>query len=139
MAILLLAETANGALSPSTAKALTAAKEIGGPIHVLVVGPGLDAAAASAAKLAGVEKVLYAGDAARHAALGLDRWGEAWAQMRDDTCAATQVRGEQSAELLDLREQRREPERLQRHGLAARVRSGEEQGARGFAVRGRPR
>jgi electron transfer flavoprotein alpha subunit len=63
MAILLLAETANGALAPSTAKALTAAKEIGGPIHILVVGPGLDAAAASAARLSGVEKALYAGDA----------------------------------------------------------------------------
>ncbi len=64
MTILLLAETANGALSPSTAKALTAAKEIGGAIHVLVVGPGLKGAADAAAKLAGVEKVLYAEDAA---------------------------------------------------------------------------
>ncbi len=64
MAILLLAETANGALAPATAKALTAAKEIGGPIHILVVGPGLQGAADRAASLAGVEKVLYAGDAA---------------------------------------------------------------------------
>ncbi|MDJ0449784.1 FAD-binding protein [Methylocystis sp. JR02] len=64
MAILLLAETANGALAPATAKALTAAKEIGGPIHILVVGPGLQGAANQAAKLAGVEKVLYAEDAA---------------------------------------------------------------------------
>ncbi|BDV32672.1 electron transfer flavoprotein subunit alpha/FixB family protein [Methylocystis iwaonis] len=64
MAILLLAETANGALAPATAKALTAAKEIGGPVHILVVGPGLQGAADQAAKLAGVEKVLYAEDAA---------------------------------------------------------------------------
>ncbi|WP_330083700.1 electron transfer flavoprotein subunit alpha/FixB family protein [Methylocystis iwaonis] len=64
MAILLLAETANGALAPATAKAFTAAKEIGGPIHILVVGPGLQGAADQAAKLAGVEKVLYAEDAA---------------------------------------------------------------------------
>ncbi len=63
MTILLLAETANGALSPSTAKALTAAKEIGGAIHILVVGAGLKGAADSAAKLAGVEKTLYAEDA----------------------------------------------------------------------------
>ncbi len=63
MAILLLAETANGALAPSTAKALTAASQIGGPVHILVVGPGLDGAAAAAARLAGVEKVLYAADA----------------------------------------------------------------------------
>ncbi|WP_363350606.1 FAD-binding protein [Methylocystis echinoides] len=64
MAILLLAETANGALAPATAKALAAAQEIGGPVHILVVGPGLKGAADQAAKLTGVEKVLYAEDAA---------------------------------------------------------------------------
>jgi electron transfer flavoprotein alpha subunit len=63
MTILLLAETAGNTLAPATAKALTAAKEIGGPIHILVVGPGLKGAAEQAAKLAGVEKVLYAEDA----------------------------------------------------------------------------
>jgi electron transfer flavoprotein alpha subunit len=64
MALLLLAETANGALAPSTAKALTAASQIGGPVHILVVGPGLKGAADQAARLAGVEKVLLAEDAA---------------------------------------------------------------------------
>jgi electron transfer flavoprotein alpha subunit len=64
MAILLLAETANGALAPSTAKAAAAAQQIGGPIHILVVGPGLKGAADQAAKISGVEKVLYAEDAA---------------------------------------------------------------------------
>jgi electron transfer flavoprotein alpha subunit len=64
MAILLLAETSNGALAPATAKAVTAAQQIGGPIHVLVVGPGLKGAADQAAKIAGVEKALYAEDAA---------------------------------------------------------------------------
>ncbi len=64
MTILLLAETAKGALAPSTAKALTAAREIGGPVHILVAGPGLSAAADQAAKLAGVDKVLFADDAA---------------------------------------------------------------------------
>ena len=64
MTILLLAETANGALAPSTAKALAAARQIGGAVQVLVVGPGLKAAADQAAKLAGVEKVLLAEDAA---------------------------------------------------------------------------
>jgi electron transfer flavoprotein alpha subunit len=63
MAILLLAETANGALAPATAKALTAASQIGGPVHILVVGSGLKGAADQAAKLAGVEKALYADDA----------------------------------------------------------------------------
>ncbi|NUJ79851.1 electron transfer flavoprotein subunit alpha/FixB family protein [Methylocystis sp. FS] len=63
MTILLLAETAGDAIAPATAKALTAAKEIGGPVHVLIVGPGLKGAAEQAAKLAGVEKVLVAEDA----------------------------------------------------------------------------
>ncbi|PWB89172.1 electron transfer flavoprotein subunit alpha [Methylocystis sp. MitZ-2018] len=63
MTILLLAETAGDAIAPATAKALTAAKEIGGPIHVLIVGPGLTGAAEQAAKLAGVDKVLVAEDA----------------------------------------------------------------------------
>lgn len=62
MTTLLLAETAGGALAPATAKALTAALEIGGSVHILVAGPGLRAAADSAARLAGVEKVLYADD-----------------------------------------------------------------------------
>jgi electron transfer flavoprotein alpha subunit len=64
MTILLLAETAKGGLAPSTAKALTAARDIGGPVHILVAGSGLKAAADQAAKLAGVDKVLLADDAA---------------------------------------------------------------------------
>ena len=63
MTILLLAETAGDAIAPATAKALTAAKEIGGPVHVLIVGSGLKGVAEQAAKLAGVEKVLVAEDA----------------------------------------------------------------------------
>lgn len=63
MSILLLAETAKGALAPSSAKALTAAREIGGPIHVLVAGAGLKSAADEAAQLTGVEKVFYADNA----------------------------------------------------------------------------
>ena len=63
MTILLLAETSNGALAPATAKALAAAKEIGGAVHVLVAGPGTKGAAEQAAKLSGVEKVLLAEDA----------------------------------------------------------------------------
>ena len=63
MTILLLAETSNGALAPATGKALAAAKEIGGAVHVLVAGPGTKSAAEQAAKLSGVEKVLLAEDA----------------------------------------------------------------------------
>ncbi len=60
MAILLLAEHDNNSVSDQTAKALSAAAQIGGDIHVLVAGKGASAAAAAAAKLAGVSKVLVA-------------------------------------------------------------------------------
>lgn len=60
MAILLLAEHDNSTVSDQTAKALTAAKAIGGDIHVLVAGSGAQGAADAAAKLDGVSKVLLA-------------------------------------------------------------------------------
>ncbi|NYJ13116.1 electron transfer flavoprotein alpha subunit [Rhizobium leguminosarum] len=60
MTILLLADHDNVSLSDQTAKALTAASQIGSDIHVLVAGKGAKAAADAAAKLAGVAKVLLA-------------------------------------------------------------------------------
>jgi electron transfer flavoprotein alpha subunit len=63
MAILLLAEHDGASVSDQTAKAVTAAVQIGGDIHVLVAGAGVQAAAESAAKLSGVAKVLVADDA----------------------------------------------------------------------------
>ena len=63
MAILLLAEHDNTSVSDQTAKALSAAKSIGGDIHVLVAGTGAKAAADAAAKLDGVSKVLLADSA----------------------------------------------------------------------------
>ena len=66
MTTLLLAEHDNAALSDQTAKALTAAKEIGGDVHVLVAGSGCKAVADAAAKLDGVAKVLLA-DSAEYA------------------------------------------------------------------------
>jgi len=60
MALLLLAEHTNAVLNGATAKALTAAKEIGGDIHVLVAGHQCRPAAEAAAKLDGVSKVLLA-------------------------------------------------------------------------------
>jgi len=60
MAILLLAEHTNGALNDATAKAVAAAQQIGGEIHVLVAGHNAKPAAEAAAKLAGVSKVLHA-------------------------------------------------------------------------------
>jgi electron transfer flavoprotein alpha subunit len=60
MAILLVADHDNATLSDQTNKALTAASQIGGDVHVLVAGKGAKAAADAAAKLSGVSKVLLA-------------------------------------------------------------------------------
>ena len=64
MAILLLAEHDNATLSDLTARALTAALQIGGDIDILVAGNGAQGAAAAAGKLAGIRKVLLADDPA---------------------------------------------------------------------------
>jgi electron transfer flavoprotein alpha subunit len=62
MAVLLLAEVSNGKLNEATAKALAAAKALNEPVHVLVAGENLEAAAQAAASLDGIEKVLVADD-----------------------------------------------------------------------------
>ncbi|NNU81535.1 electron transfer flavoprotein subunit alpha/FixB family protein [Halovulum dunhuangense] len=62
MAVLLLAEVVEGKLATdAVSKALTAVKGLG-DVHILVAGEGGDAAAAEAATLQGVAKVLFAGD-----------------------------------------------------------------------------
>jgi electron transfer flavoprotein alpha subunit len=63
MASLVIAEHDNKVLKEATGKTVTAATQVGAPVHVLVAGQGCDAVAAAAAKLAGVEKVLVADDA----------------------------------------------------------------------------
>jgi len=60
MTTLLLAEHDNKSLKDATNKALTAAKQMGGDVHVLVAGSGAKAVADAAAKLDGVTKVLLA-------------------------------------------------------------------------------
>ncbi len=60
MATLLLAEHDNKSLKDSTNKALTAAKALGGDVHILVAGKDAKAVADAAAKLDGVNKVLLA-------------------------------------------------------------------------------
>jgi len=66
MTTLLLAEHDHATLKDATNKALTAATQLGGEVHVLVAGggDGTRTAAEAAAKLAGVKKVLLADDAA---------------------------------------------------------------------------
>jgi electron transfer flavoprotein alpha subunit len=60
MPTLLLAEHDNAALKDATSKALTAAKQIGGEVHILVAGQNCKPVAEAAAKLDGVGKVLLA-------------------------------------------------------------------------------
>jgi electron transfer flavoprotein alpha subunit len=60
MATLLIAEHDGAVVKDATAKALTAARALGGPVHVLVAGAGCKAAADHAGKLDGVAKVLLA-------------------------------------------------------------------------------
>jgi electron transfer flavoprotein alpha subunit len=60
MTTLLLAEHDNKTLKDATAKALTAAKALGQPAHVLVAGKNCRPVAEAAAKLDGVSKVLLA-------------------------------------------------------------------------------
>jgi electron transfer flavoprotein alpha subunit len=62
MTTLLLAKHDNHALNDATSKALTAAKALGAPVHVLVAGTGCRGVAEAAAKLDGVDKVLVADD-----------------------------------------------------------------------------
>jgi electron transfer flavoprotein alpha subunit len=64
MTTLLLAKHDNRALNDATSKALTAAKTLGAPVHVLVAGTECRSVAEAAAKLDGVEKVLVADDPA---------------------------------------------------------------------------
>jgi len=67
MTTLLIAEHDNKTLKDATTKALTAAKALGGEVHVLVAGKDARGAAEAAAKLDGVSKVLLAeGDAYAH-------------------------------------------------------------------------
>ena len=63
MAILLLADHDNKALSDQTGKALTAASQIGGDVHILIAGKGVKSIADEASKLSGAAKVLVADDA----------------------------------------------------------------------------
>jgi electron transfer flavoprotein alpha subunit len=67
MTTLLIADIDSSGLNSATSKTLTAALQLGSPVHVLVAGKDVAGAAAQAAALQGVEKVLVAdGDAYAH-------------------------------------------------------------------------
>src|SRR5829696_6942288 len=63
MTTLLITEHDHGSLKDATTKALTAAKALGAPVHLLVAGTDVQGVAQAAVKLDGVEKVLVADDA----------------------------------------------------------------------------
>ena len=69
MAILVIAEHDNATLKQATLSTVTAARDIGGEVHILVAGRNARSVADAAAKIAGVAKVLLADDAAYEHAL----------------------------------------------------------------------
>ena len=69
MSVLVISEHDNAELKDATLNVVTAAKALGGDIHVLVAGAGCAAVGEAAAKVDGVSKVLVADDAAYEYAL----------------------------------------------------------------------
>ena len=63
MSTLVIAEHDNASIKGATLNTITAAAQCGGDVHVLVAGSNAGAAAAAAAQIAGVAKVLHADDA----------------------------------------------------------------------------
>ena len=59
MSSLVIAEHDNSSIKPSTLNTVTAAAQCGGDVHVLVAGHNAGAAAAAAAQIAGVSKVIH--------------------------------------------------------------------------------
>ncbi len=69
MAVLVVAEVSNGALSPAVKNVVKAASQLGSEVAVLVAGKGVDEAAEAASRLEGVQNVLKADHAAYEHAL----------------------------------------------------------------------
>jgi electron transfer flavoprotein alpha subunit len=63
MTALVIAEHDNNSIKGATLNTVTAAAQCGGDVHVLVAGSNAGAAAAAAAQIAGVAKVIHADDA----------------------------------------------------------------------------
>jgi len=66
MTSLVIAEHDNASIKGATLNTVTAAAAIGGDVHVLVAGHNAGAAAAAAAQIAGVSKVIHADGASLH-------------------------------------------------------------------------
>lgn len=59
MSVLILGEFAGKEIAPSTRAAVTAARQCGSPVTVLLVGEGASSATSSAANVDGVDTVLF--------------------------------------------------------------------------------
>ena len=59
MSALVIAEHDNASIKPATLNTVTAAAKCGGDVHILVAGKGAEGAAAAAAKITGVSKVIH--------------------------------------------------------------------------------
>ena len=60
MGVLVIAEHDNAELKPATLSVVTAAKQLGNDVDILVVGSGCGTVGEAAAQVAGVTKVLVA-------------------------------------------------------------------------------
>jgi electron transfer flavoprotein alpha subunit len=69
MTALVIAEHDNGSIRPATLNTVAAALQCGGDVHVLVAGYNAQTAAAQAAQIAGVAKVIHTDDAGLEHAL----------------------------------------------------------------------
>ena len=59
MSVLILGEFAGKEIAPSTRAAVTAARQCGSPVTVLLVGEGASGATSSAASVDGVDNILF--------------------------------------------------------------------------------
>ena len=83
MSILVLAEHDNVAVKPSTLSTVTAAKSLGLPVHLLLLGQGLDNVTRHAQAVQGVDKIIVGDDAVFQHILA-ENYAQAILSLADD-------------------------------------------------------
>lgn len=78
LASLAILEQRDGQLNYGSLSAVTAAKRLGGSVHVFLAGGNVKSAADEAAKVAGVDKVVAVDNAAYEKVCGRRRGEKAW-------------------------------------------------------------
>jgi electron transfer flavoprotein alpha subunit len=108
MAILVIAEHDNSSLKGATLNTVAAAQAIGGDVDILVAGAGCGAVAEAAAKVAGVNKVLladnaaYANQLAENVALLVAEVGKAYTHILGSATTSAKNVAPRVAALLDV-------------------------------------